>query len=724
MPINSLGVSTPQIPLENREAPAPVQQHAGEQRSAEAQALPAQSPGSGRSNFRRFLSRVASCEDCVGVDENAIVNPSKYRASLNTWMTSANPKERPAREIACKRILAWQAAGRMEDALNLGLENPYDDDPAIPRLTKLPPLPLGVRILNAAGHKLKKLPDNLPDSLKLLNVSYNKLRTWPARLPASLRKLNAGYNKLESLPDNFPDSLKQLNASYNRFKKLPDSLPDSLMELNVSCTHLSIFPVRLPASLRKLNVSLNGLQYLPASLPPHLTELKANGTEIESLPDDLPDSLIRLSASYCKITEIPASVLAAASRREAPCEIDLRTNPLSANAWRQIEEHNRNVISNGVGRQIRINETTTAADGTNEYGVGRRSATLEQAVQAWFEPDPDHESSGHNRETAWRNIREEAIAHANADADPTLPFWTLLDSLNGTAAHGIEEGAAPETSAAQAARVAFRKRVATLLDVMEKDKELREACFSIPFDVSQSCHDNVALRFDQMEQVHLTLRAARGELTQEEVFKLGLGTFKLQIMDELTKAEALAMNISKEELEVVLYYRTKLADTLDLPIQTKSMVNEQFVLAAASMAAGNTEAADKEVQEADKNPGQITKYLDVEAVGEEVQKAASDPEQITQFLVEWAPWQKSLERLHPEAFDAEAVEAEKAKVHQEQAQLEEDCSNGRGAEGWLQVQAMEALMKRYNHMEDILFRDTRKRMTEEFLKANTALWSC
>lgn len=722
MPINSLGVSAPRIPLENRETPAPVQQHTGDQGGTRAQALPNQPIRSGSSNFRSFLARVRSCIDCTSVDEGAIVSSSKYRASLDAWVASANPDERPARESARERIVAWQAAGRVEAPLNFSLEKPYDNDPDIPRLRKLPPLPPRLQVLNAAGHKLKKLPASLPKSLTRLNVSYNKLQTLPAHLPPSLTQLNVSYNKLEKLPASLPVALTRLNVSYNELQTLPAHLPASLMELNVSGNYLRSWPARLPASLTKLNVSLNGfLRRLPSSLPPHLTELQAQGTDIENLPDDLPDSLMRLNASYCQITEIPASVLAAASRREAPCEVDLSTNPLSEDASRQIQEHNRGVIRNGAGRQIQTG-IITITDDTNEYGVGRRSATLEQAVQEWYDPDPDHETARRDRQTAWQNIQQEAQAHAHNNAPP-LPFWALLDSLNRTAEHGIEEGAAPETSVARrAARTAFRERVTTLLDAMEKDKELRETCFSIALDASESCHDKVALRFDQMEQAHLTLRAARGELTQEEVFKSGLGTFKLEMLDELAKAEALAIKIPTEELEIVLYYRTKLADKLGLPNQTKNMVNERFVLRVATEAAKNPDTAGEEAQEASNASEHITRYLDVEATGKKVQEAASDPEQITRFLTEWAPWQKTLERIHPEAFDIETVEKEKAELHQKREQQEKDCSDGHAGEGWLQ--AMNELMEKYNHMEDILLHDSRKRLTEEFLKANTALWSC
>ena len=691
--INLFGTSAPRIPLENREALAPVQQPAVGQESAGAQALPRHRVSSGRSNLRRFIT-------CFGSKEGS-VSTAAYRDSLDAWVSkSPNSTEEKARENARDRIIAWLDAGRVEDPLDLSLENPYEDDDTdedknrVPRLTKLPPLPPGLQVLKVAGHKLKKLPTTLLPSLLELDVSYNALESLSARLSASLVKLNVSYNNLKKFPTGLPASLTELNISFNVLKKLPaDLLPASLTELNVRSTHLESFPDKLPASLKKLIISLNNIQSLPVSLHASLTELQAEEMQIESLPDHLLDFLIRLNVSNCQITEIPASVLAAAARREAPCEVDLRENPLSGNARRQIEEHNRHVAMNNEGRQI--------LPATNAYGVGRRWNTLEQAMQAWYDaPDPD-------RQAAWRNIHQEARDDAHANS--AVAFWTLLDSLTVTKEYHAAEEGAPETSAAQTVRAAFRKRVTTLLDAVQKDKELRHICFGIALDSSENCQDRVALRFDQMEQAHLTLRATRGEFTQEDIFKLGLGTFKLNLLNELAKRDAIAMKVPGEELELMLYYRTKLADKLALPNPTKNMVNEQFLLDVA---------AEINKQSALDMAPLVRKHMDVETIGEEVQAVASDRKEITGFLTTWEPWQKHLERLYPEAFDAKAVKEAKGKTYKKQKTLEKrhDLKDD------VRVKKMNELKEEFINMENTLFRDPWERLTEEFLEANTDLW--
>ena len=498
---------------------------------------------------------------------------------------------------------------------------------------------------------------------------------------ASLREAVGIDEALTQMPP-LPPGVQMADISGHRFLNLPErNLPNTLRFLNASECNLHYLDITLPASLEVLNIQNN---------------------RIENLPPRLPNSLVRLNASEGQGELIvPSSILAAASRTENPCEINLRGTRISAASQRRIETHNQRVSQNGIGRQIEIERgASSRSNNINIYGVGRRSETLGQAVQAWYTTDVP------GRTAAWQNIRREAISQANAISledlnqaneemlnrahqddrftdDPTVHFWALLDSLKGTKDARIDS--------------TFRERVTVLLDAMKGDKELRDTCFSIARAGDETCHDNVTLRFNQMEQAHLIRRAEKGDFTPQEIFNLGVNTFKLQVLDEQAIKKAHEIGKDHEALEVVLYYRTNLADRLNLPHQSRNMIF-------------NTVAT------YDQNWNVAVNRRVLDKAAETVQSVANNPKPIVEFMVGWKPWLKDLARRYPEKFNPAELEKAQEKIYDQLEKLDKRNDLNEGDK----LERSKALLEEFNKLDGKLFGPERERLTKEFVMSNAA----
>lgn len=584
--------------------------------------------------------------------QRSLAISAKYHASLRSWMENAPSTERRARKEIVNRIMNWQNAAIEDEALDLSAESLHDEARIDEKITDLPPLPPRLQRLIVSGHRLRSLEvSKLPDSLEVLEAPSNELTELPAGLP-SLRLLYVENNYLESLPEDLPDSLEDLNAANNQLWKLPARWPDSLEVLNVANNYLERLSEDFPDALEEVNAENNLLDDLPARWHDFAGELNVENNYLPEADDSVDE-----------------------------------TDDSVAGTDDSVEE-----------RDDSIGEVNSPpAEAENIYGVKKSSPTLGEAVRAWY----GTRAPGHA--VVWRDIRREAISKANpmippeelnkADeeelnkahqdgrfTDPTAPFWTLLDSLNGTAD--------AQTNST------FSERVTTLLDAMEDDKELRDRCFTIAHGAVETCHDNVTLGFNQMEEAHLARRVARGEFTPQEVFHLGVNAFKQDMLDALATQKAHEIGNEKEELIVVLYYRMRLANRLKLPHQSRDMTYKKTAITGEE--------------------GRI-KNKDLYEAAEVVQSAARDPQKIIGFLMKWEPWQKDLARRYPEKFkDADLETAQTELKKQLDELMESDLDEGD------KMREIETLQKGYDNLDETLFGPDRERLTREFMRGDVA----
>ena len=90
------------------------------------------------------------------------------------------------------------------------------------RLTTMPTIPNGTKVLDCYRNQLTELP-TLPESLIELLCWDNQIAQLPT-LPASLVKLSCGGNQIAELP-TLPESLVKLDCSDNRLTAKP-TVPD------------------------------------------------------------------------------------------------------------------------------------------------------------------------------------------------------------------------------------------------------------------------------------------------------------------------------------------------------------------------------------------------------------------------------------------------------------------------------------------------------------------
>lgn len=189
--------------------------------------------------------------------------------------------------------------------------------------------------------------------------------------------------------------------------------------------------------------------------------------------------------------------------------------------------------------------------------------------------------------------------------------------------------------------------------------------------------------------------AARGDFTQQEIYDLGVSTFKLQMLDELAKKKAHEIGNDSEELEVMLYYRTQLADRLKLPHQSRDM-NFQ------------TEATQ------DRNGNIVVNRRDLDTAARAVQSAASKLQEIIEFLTEWEPWQKDLARRYPDKFKIDDLEEAQTELHDQLDKLGERSDLNDDDK----LQKTAALREEFDKLDGKLFGPAREDLTREFMNSN------
>lgn len=147
------------------------------------------------------------------------------------------------------------------------------------RLTSLPPLPNGLKVLRCGMNHLTELPDPLPPTLEILECGQNRLTSLPP-LPPTLKILECMDNELTALPP-LPPTLEVLVCTENRLTSLPH-LPRTLR-------HLECDDNPFPQSLQQLidlyspfgqgGIDLSTLIYSMNRIP----KLKSEGRNLQTM---------------------------------------------------------------------------------------------------------------------------------------------------------------------------------------------------------------------------------------------------------------------------------------------------------------------------------------------------------------------------------------------------------------------------------------------------------
>ncbi|WP_201176778.1 NEL-type E3 ubiquitin ligase domain-containing protein [Pseudomonas sp. S31] len=378
--------------------------------------------------------------------------------------------------------------------------------------------------LNLSGWRVTQLPA-LPEEVDLSHVE---------------ELVMAGLD-LEQVPANFLHcfhGLRTLTLTNNRLTNIPAGVTQ-LGELR----HLSLMAnrIRMTPSNREVLASLSRL---------HSLNLSHNPLRTLDLRLEMPSQLRSLRLAFCGLTRTPYGL--------EQCEhldfVDLSDN--------QISDLPTSLMSQPWAFRARINLARNALSArTREdfYSVDRHGVTVRPAqpmqdtMESWLRGEPT--TAAQARSQLWDRLHGQ---------EGSTGLFELLQALR-------------EGSDFLRAAPYVRDQVWSLLETLDGDQVLRQQIFASAAG-PRGCVDSVAERFSRLQIEVLVFQAGQRSTQAEagsELLDLGKRLFRLERVD------AYALRVVKDreqagqqvdELEVVLGYRIRLADALNLPCQPRSMV--------------------------------------------------------------------------------------------------------------------------------------------------------
>jgi hypothetical protein len=185
----------------------------------------------------------------------------------------------------------------------------------------------------------------------------------------------------------------------------------------------------------------------------------------------------------------------------------------------------------------------------------------------WWTPSP---GLGRYRSEAWSDL---------ADEPDSAGFFTVIRGLTQSA----------DYRAGGEFRTELAKRVWRMIDAADMDAELRSTLFTMA-NAPTNCADAGAQLFNNMGVQVLASEAwsfsTSPDILERELVILARGTARLDHVNEIARAdmqERMASGLTPDEVEVYLAYQTGLAQRLDLPWQSRSMLHRPVAGVSESM---------------------------------------------------------------------------------------------------------------------------------------------
>ncbi|SDQ64469.1 Leucine rich repeat-containing protein [Pseudomonas sp. UC 17F4] len=349
--------------------------------------------------------------------------------------------------------------------------------------------------------------------------------------------------QITDLPPGFLQrfsALRWLDVVHGDLARVPEGIDglNHLTWLNLSHNRIAWTPAdnQLLASLGRLEVL--DLDHNPLASPPDVTALSRL-------------RLLRLRSTA--ITTVPAGLLS----RPALESADLRENPIVVlqeglfNAPRRILER-INFHDNPLNAESRERLLAFERAGLLPAVAGFSHARFDNLQEEWLSGSQDEVRV--QRAEQWRVLQGE---EGSAD------LFRLLGDLR-------------ETADFRRRRQDLTRRVWEVLEGCYDDTRLRRALFALA-RAPRSCSDSVALNFSALEVRAHELTATRGlsgTSRQQPLLNLARSLFRLDEVDRLSAEEIQlrrAMGMAPDEIEVLLAFRTGLADELELVGQPRNM---------------------------------------------------------------------------------------------------------------------------------------------------------
>ncbi len=353
--------------------------------------------------------------------------------------------------------------------------------------------------------------------------------------------------------------LHTLNMSGNRLISIPSAIAGmtQLRSLDLSSNRIVLTAqtaqqLATGSLLEVLHLNDNPLGATPdVSQMPALRNLSLQNTNITQWPNGLW-ALTHVQWANLRnnlISSIPESVFTAPQEATANAVTSIAGNPISVQSRDQI-----------IAYWVR---------GGSDFGYGPSIAHAMDLAQA---------QSSTNNIAPWLppNLTD-------TQKQARTQQWTLLQAAGGAVKDFFETVALFTTSQFLMTPPAWEQltgRVWTLVEQMLANTQLRDSLLSRVFREERSCGDGAMVLLENMEVqvlIHEALNNA-GEVGREaELFKLAKRLFRLRQVDQFSDAEVrkrVAAGGNPDAAEVILFFRVKLAETLDLPTRARSMLYE------------------------------------------------------------------------------------------------------------------------------------------------------
>ncbi|TFF35325.1 NEL-type E3 ubiquitin ligase domain-containing protein [Pseudomonas sp. RIT623] len=452
-----------------------------------------------------------------------------------------------------------------------------------------------------SGEHVGQLP-TLPTGVDYAHVQRLVLRDM------GLQTIDADFLR------RFPN-LVELDLSGNRLTQVPDGIETlvHLRRMDLSRNQLAIDTEanRRFARLRLLDtieLSFNPLTQAPdLSGLRHVRHVHLRSTGLVDVNELLERASWRalVDARDNRISELAQDLHGLSLRLP---RVDLHDNPLSATGRAHLDQVRGNVAAGRRGSaSYRHREATTAVRG---QWTDTRDSTLRS-----------------QREMTWDRLRQ------TSGSDDLFRFLADFSATEDFEAHPGH----------------YRRRVWRILDACEQNEVLREQLFR-EAGGPRSCEDRLLLLLSQLEVGVLVQQGVGGlsaAMAEQGLLRLGQQLYRLDRVDAIAARQVERMRASGgrevDEIEVRLFYRNRLAQALELPVQVDDM---HF-------------AAYANVTEADLLKAQL-----------EVLQSET-PQAVRETLIHRPFWEHYARRRYASRFEALAE-----PFHQRLATLEAEAANG------------------------------------------------
>lgn len=396
----------------------------------------------------------------------------------------------------------------------------------------------------------RKLTDSADDYvLELDGEVLDSLPMLPAGIDfGHVRRLRLRNMGLQQIEDDFLSrfsNLVELDLSGNQLATIPSGVArlGQLRQLRLASNRIVLDQAADDLLARLSTLQVLDLDSNPLGRPPllparsSLRDVRLRSTGLEDMPQNLPlRGTVDLREN--NIRQLRQDLARLRDQLEV---VVLHDNPL--------DQASESLLDQAAGGSLTDAHRLPSA----------KHRRLDDSVRdAWIGSAGDDIRS--QRQRLWRTLQDEAGSQG---------LFLFLADLSGSE----DFSEAPER---------FRARVWRILEQCEQHELLRERVF-LEAAGPRTCEDRLLLVLEQMEISILAERATCDlpvSQTESALLRLGRGLFRLDELDRIATRHVESMRLRGsalvDEVEIRLFYRLKMAHSLELPIEPGTMNYESF----------------------------------------------------------------------------------------------------------------------------------------------------